>query len=77
MAPIEGRVDDVGASEYGPNDPFWRTSMGQSISDFGVIRPSFEDPPLNEEEYRIIQGSLNCACKFQERMEMDRDTPIN
>ena len=43
--------------------------MGQAISKFGVIRPSFENPPLNEDAYRRIQASLNRARNFQERME--------
>ena len=43
--------------------------MGQSISEFGVIRPSFENPPLNEDAYRRIQDSLSRAHCFQERMD--------
>ena len=43
--------------------------MGQSISKFGVIRPSFENPPLNEDAYRRIQASLDHAHNFQETMD--------
>ena len=62
---MEGRIDGLDETEYGPNAPFWRTSMGQDISDFGFIRPSFENPPLNEDAYRRIQKSLNRARNFQ------------
>ena len=46
-SPMEGQIDGIDETEYGPDAPFWKTSMGQAISDFGVIRPSFENPPLN------------------------------
>ena len=36
--------DDTEGVEYGPNSPFWRTSLGQSISEFGTTRPSFVNP---------------------------------
>ena len=42
--------------------------MGQSLSEFGVTRPSFENPPPGEDEYRIIQAYLYRAFIFQERM---------
>ena len=45
--------------DYGPDVPFWRTSMGQSISEFRVIRPSPRNPPLGEEEQRRINASLD------------------
>ena len=50
--------------------------MGQAISEFGVIRPYFENPPLNEDAYRIIQASLDRASNFQERMDRVMATPI-
>ena len=50
--------------------------MGQAISKFGVIRPSFEKPLLNEDAYRIIQSSLDCTHNFQERMERVMATPV-
>ena len=43
-APMEDRVDIP--TKYVPNVPFWRTSMGQAISKFGVHRPSPEHPSL-------------------------------
>ena len=50
--------------------------MGQSISELGVIRPSFENPPLNEDAYRIIQASLDHAHNFKERMDRVMATPV-
>ena len=45
--PMEGHVDSIVCPDYGLDASFWRTSMGQSMFEFGVIRPSFENPPLN------------------------------
>ena len=50
--------------------------MGWAISEFGFIRPSFENPPLNEESYRRIQESLSRARNFQEIMDRVLSTPI-
>ena len=47
-SPMEGQTDVVNESEYGPDAPFWRTSMGQAISKFGV-RPSPKEASLGEE----------------------------
>ena len=65
---MEGCINVPDETEYGPNAPFWRTSMGQSIAEFGVNRPSFQNPPPGEDEYRIIQASLDRDHSFQERM---------
>ena len=32
--------DDIVAVEFGPNVPFWETSLGHAISEYGTIRPS-------------------------------------
>ena len=63
-SPMEGRTDSPIETEYVPNDHFWRTSMGQANSEIGITRPYFENPPLGEDEYRRIQASLDCTCKF-------------
>ena len=34
--PIEGHVDDTTHMDYGPNAPFWDTSIGQYIASFGT-----------------------------------------
>ena len=41
-SPIEGHVDDTTRLDYGPNAPFWDTSMGQAIASFGTRPTSFE-----------------------------------
>ena len=76
-SPMEGHTDSPVETEYGPNAPFWRTSMGQAIFEFGVIRPYFENPPLNEDAYRRIQASLDRARNFQGRMDMVMATYCN
>ena len=47
--PLEGHVNTLAPLDYGPDAPFWRTSMGQDIAEFRVIRPSPGNPPLVEE----------------------------
>ena len=49
-SPFEGRVDSLTPPDYGLDAPFWRTSMGQAIVEFGVIIPSPGNPPSGEEE---------------------------
>ena len=66
---MEGRTNNLVAPEYGPNAPFWRTSMGQAISSFGVNITSPEQNSPGEEEYRKIQASIHHAHDFQERMQ--------
>ena len=35
-SPKKGHVDDTTRLDYGPNDPFWDTSIGQAIASFGT-----------------------------------------
>ena len=49
-SPLEGHGDVSAPLDYGLDDPFWRTSMGQAIAEFEVIIPSPGNPPLGEEE---------------------------
>ena len=58
---MEGRSDSPAAPEYGPDAPFWRTSMVQYISSFGVNRNYPEQNSLDQEEYRKIQESIHRA----------------
>ena len=74
---LEGHVDTPAPPDYGPNDPFWRTSMGQAIAEFRVIRPSPGNPPLGEKEQRRINASLNQACNFSERVERIIPPPVS
>ena len=36
-SPMEGRTDSPVETEYGPNAPFWRTSMGNPFPSFGLL----------------------------------------
>ena len=74
---LEGRVDSPTPPDYGLDAPFWRTSMGQSISKFGVIIPSPGNPPLGEEKQRIINASLDRAHNFSERVEIIIPPPMS
>ena len=58
---MEGRTDNPDAPKYGPDALFWRASMGEAISSFGVNRTSPEQNSPNEEEYRQIQASIHHA----------------
>ena len=49
---MEGHVDDTTHPDYGPNAPFWDTSMGQDIASFGTRPTSSKDISPNEEECR-------------------------
>ena len=48
--PLEGHGDTSTPPYYDPDALFCRTSMGQAIAKFRVIRPSPRNPPLGEEE---------------------------
>ena len=51
-SPTEGHVDHTTRPNYGPNAPFWDTSIGQAIAPFGTrLNFSVEVSP-NEEERR-------------------------
>ena len=47
---LEGRVDSITPPDYGLDAPISRTSMGQYIVEFGVIRTSPGNRPLGDEE---------------------------
>ena len=51
-------VDDTTRPDYGPNAPFWDTSIGQAISSFGTHLNFFEEIYLDEEERRQYQESI-------------------
>ena len=54
-SPTEGHVDDTTHPDYGPNAPFWDTSIGQAISSFGTRLKFSEEISPNEEERRQYQ----------------------
>ena len=66
---VEGLVDSPIHPDYGPDAPFWGTSMGQAISSFRLNMPSPAQYSPSEEEYRQIQASVHRAHDFQERMQ--------
>ena len=68
--PVEGCVDSPVHPYYGPDAPFWGTSMGQAIASFGVHRPSPEHFSRSEEEYRKIQSAIHRAQDFQEGVQI-------
>ena len=51
-SPIEGHVDDTTRLDYGPNAPFWDTSVGKAIASFGTHLNFFEEVSPDEEECR-------------------------
>ena len=53
-SPTEGHVNDITCLDYGPNAPFWDTSIGQAIASFGTHLNSSED----EEERRQYHASI-------------------
>ena len=89
--PMEGHVgssnwvvdrpsDDTKGTKYVLNAPFWRITLGQVISEFGTIKPSFvntpRDAPWNEEMYRIFQPSIDHLHSAQESLEKFIASPI-
>ena len=57
-SPIEGHVDDTTHLDYGPNAPFWGTSIGQAISSFGTRLNFSEEVSPNEEECRQYHAAI-------------------
>ena len=57
-SPIEGHVDDTTHPDYGPNAPFWDTSIGQAIASFGTRLNFSEEVSPNEEERRQYQEDI-------------------
>ena len=51
---LEGCVNSPTPPDYGPDAPFWRTSMGQDIAEFEVIRPSLGNPHLGEDGISMV-----------------------
>ena len=49
-SPTEGHVDDTTHSDYGPNVPFWDTSIGQAITSFGTLLNFYKEVSPDEEE---------------------------
>ena len=73
-------TNDTGRTKYGPNAPFWRNSLGQSIYEYGINRPSFVNPfreaPSNEEIFIRIQPSIDHLCNAQENLTNITVSPL-
>ena len=76
-SPMEVRTNSPVETEYVPNAHFWRISMSQSLSEFQLTRPSFDNPSSSEGEHRRIQDSLDRAHNFQERVEIIIPSPVS
>ena len=54
--------DDTVAIEFGPNAPFWVTSLGQAICEYRTNRTSYvtpiQYPPTTQEVFRPLHQSL-------------------
>ena len=57
-SPIEGHVDDTTHPNYGPNAPFWDTSIGQAIASFGTHLNFSKEISPDEEERRQYQEAI-------------------
>ena len=74
-SPIEGRVDDTSHPDYGPDAPFWDTSMGQAIASFSARPASSEQISPAEEEHRQYQASILHAQDIKKRINKILGTP--
>ena len=74
-SPIEGHVEDITSPDYGPNAPFWDTSMGQAIASFGTRPTSSEDISPNEEERRQYQEVILHARELDNKIDSILGTP--
>ena len=72
---IEGHVDDINRPDYGPNAPFWDTSMGQAIASFGTRPTSSEEMSPNVEERRQYQASILYARELENKIDNILGTP--
>ena len=73
---VDHLCDDTEGIEYHLNAPFWITSLGQAIFEFGTTRPSFFNPPSNEETYRRLQPTMDHLHNFQENISNIIASPL-
>ena len=74
-SPIEGHVYDTTSLDYGPNAPFWDTSIGQAIASFGTHLNFSEEVSPNEEERRQYQVAILHAQEIHKKIEDILGTP--
>ena len=77
---VDCPYNDTKETKYGPNAPFWRTYLGQAISEFGTTRPSFVNPvrdaPWNEEMFRRFHPTIDHLHDFQESLANITASPL-
>ena len=66
-SPIEGHVDDTTRPDYGPNAPFWDTSLRQAIASFGTRLNFSKEVSPDEEERRKYQEAILCAQNIENK----------
>ena len=74
-SPIEGHVDDTTHPDYGPNAPFWDTSIGQAIASFSTHLNFSEEVSPNEVECRQYQEAILCAQEIEKKIDNILGTP--
>ena len=75
LSPMKGHVDDTTRPDYGPNAPFWDTSMGHAIASFGTHPTSSEDISPSEEEHRQYQEAILRARELEKKIDKILGTP--
>ena len=74
-SPIEGHVDDTTRPDYGPNAPFWDTSIGQDISSFCTRLNFSEKVSPDEEEHRKYHTAILRAQEIERKIYDILGTP--
>ena len=64
-SPMKGHVDETNHLDFGPNAPFWDTSIGQAIASFGTRLNSSED----EEEHRKYRATILRAQEIDKQID--------
>ena len=76
-SPIEGHVDDTTHPDYGPNAPFWDTSIGKAITSFGTSLNFSEEVSLDEEECRQYHAAILHAQEIEKKIDDILGTPLS
>ena len=74
-SPTECHVDDTTHPDYGPNAPFWDTSIGQAIAPFGTGLNLSEQVSPDEEECRQCHAAILCAQEIERKIDDILGTP--
>ena len=74
-SPTEGHVDDITHPDYGPNAPFWDTSIRQAIASFRNHLNFSEEISPDEEEHRQYQAVILHAQEIEKKIDDILGTP--